>query len=310
MKRNILIVITGLFFAMGAYKAWEEQYEKAISAGLAAVADLLQTHEYQKRLDSLSDDSLVNMAKELHSLHKTNSSQVMPVIAQNALPDGIIAMTQPPQIVSVPQIANTDLQKQFETNTIETGDIGTELAKLKAEKINEKLTKIKSQTARAEESWTNNLQIFDYAVDELKQILHDEARIQRDGISITPGFSRCLPTTASHSPQDVKVAEISFQTQTNMDFNIVLTGELWLNKEDLMEMNRVRISCSCGNLEIGQIGPVGYGNLSVRVQIPDLNDYKTIPRPLTQESRNVVKHSIMLLVAGQIDYLSQTNKSH
>src|ERR1022692_471911 len=45
MRRNYLIVITVLFFAMGAYKAWEEQYEKAVSAESASSSYLAQTHE-------------------------------------------------------------------------------------------------------------------------------------------------------------------------------------------------------------------------------------------------------------------------
>lgn len=49
MKRNILLAITVLFFAMGAYKAWEEQYEKADAAGKASIAGLHQTKVYQDK---------------------------------------------------------------------------------------------------------------------------------------------------------------------------------------------------------------------------------------------------------------------
>ena len=48
MTRKILIGLTILFFIMGSYKAWEDQYERAEAAEKASDNDLQQTRIYQE----------------------------------------------------------------------------------------------------------------------------------------------------------------------------------------------------------------------------------------------------------------------
>lgn len=52
MKRKFLLGITFLFFVMGAYKAWEEKYEKFASAEIESDKDLQQTHDYWSVINS------------------------------------------------------------------------------------------------------------------------------------------------------------------------------------------------------------------------------------------------------------------
>lgn len=64
MKRNVLLGITLLFFAMGAYKAWEEQYEKAESANQSSDQNLHQTHEYRNTIDKLTIDLVMKSGQQ------------------------------------------------------------------------------------------------------------------------------------------------------------------------------------------------------------------------------------------------------
>jgi hypothetical protein len=224
------------------------------------------------------------------------------------LPDKIIpAPTPPAPIVSTPQIANVEPPIQFETNSADVGDAVSELAKSIAQERNEKAAWIKSREDSAEASWTNNLPLFNYSLEALYQILSEEAKKQKDGIAKTTGYFQCLPTIVGHKTGKIDAAEIRFQNKTNMDFKIVITPEVW-NGETLIGARDLRIDCSSGYLIIAPHWPGLSGGLTVSVQIPNFTKSARISSPSPQDSHDIIKHYLNLLVGGQIDYLSKTNE--
>lgn len=225
--------------------------------------------------------------------------QLKPIIASKPLPDKIILSSEPPppSIVSTQQVASMESQKQFETNPADLGDAESELAKSRAEK----LANLQKGKLKAETMWTNNLPIYVNSLESLYYILTEEAKKQGDGIAKTVGYFQCLPSTITHEIGEMNVSEIRFQTKTNMDFKIAITGEEWAG-EYIVQSRGLKIYCSCGFLAIT---PRTIGNgFGITVRIPDgtENKYTSI-----SDAHNVINQNMKILVGAQIDYLSKTN---
>jgi hypothetical protein len=58
IRRKLLIGLTIFFFALGSYKAWEEQYEKAEIAGINSDNSRHVAARYETRFNDLSDSLL------------------------------------------------------------------------------------------------------------------------------------------------------------------------------------------------------------------------------------------------------------
>jgi hypothetical protein len=135
-------------------------------------------------------------------------------------------------------------------------------------------------------------------IEELHNILTTEAAKRGDGISKTAGYFQCLPPAIDFEVHNINVAEIRLQTETNLDFKIIITGLDGYNQRTL------RVSCDCGYLDIHPASAENYYNISVH--IPDWDDDQYVQ---AAQAGDMFKKQITTLIAGQIIYLNKMNKS-
>ncbi len=137
-----------------------------------------------------------------------------------------------------------------------------------------------------------------YVLDTLYGILLEEKIKHHDGIVRYSNFADCLPET---NPVSNVTTEIWFQTQTNLDFKIVIsgvTGDLPFNPIQ-WDTGALNISSKSGNFHINR--EPGGSAFVIFVNVPDYSDSKTIFLP--DDPREFIKHCLKNLVGGQIDYL-------
>jgi hypothetical protein len=230
------------------------------------------------------------------------SDQPKPSIAAKPLPDKIIPRLEspaaPPTIVSTQEIASVEPQKQFETNSpnIEDAEDPAEkaIAKAKSEQAAAKKRNELETQAQVQTEWGKNLSSRNYAIQALYDVMNKEATKHRDGIAKTIGYFQCLPPTIVSGSPDTNVAEIRFQTKTNVNFQIKI-----LNNGSSSKM--LRINSDCGFLLLYSSGD----QFRWAIHIPNFDDDKAI---LTDNTHDLIEEGVEILVAGQIDYLSRTNK--
>jgi hypothetical protein len=233
-------------------------------------------------------------------------------IAPKPLPDKIIPAPTPEPIVSTPVIASVETQQELETNFPDTNDAEFELAKSRAERAASKAAAIQQTKLNVQTVWTNNLPIYNYALESLYNILKEEAQTRSDGIAKTEGYFQCLPSIAPEI-EETNVAEIRFIARTNMDFQIGITtstfvmgASIIVGGGDPTKSPGIKIHCDCGNFEI--ISLYNQNQLFVTAWFnddPSENERKRLP---IQESKDFINHCLKILVAKQIAYLSSTNK--
>ncbi len=150
--------------------------------------------------------------------------------SQKPLPDIIIpAPEQPPPAAPAPQVASMEPQKQFENFNDRTGAIEsamTELNAIKSNRIAASELVVNQMNAELQSKWSNSLPYFQRAITVLRDKLKTESLPSNDGIRQSKGYLTCLPTIISPSVNNSKVAEIGYQTASNLDFSITIQHRL------------------------------------------------------------------------------------
>ncbi|MGA3284800.1 MAG: hypothetical protein ABSD57_10135 [Verrucomicrobiota bacterium] len=243
------------------------------------------------------------------------SVQPKPNIVLKPLPTKIIPRPEPPPTppaYSTQQVAVIETQKQFETfngDTETTNGSEMQVAQLIAHVKAEKAAAQAEQAAKSEaehrqrnldakKQWDIYLPYYQHSIAILHDILISKSAITGDGISQSVGYFQCLPSTIDCNIGSLKVAEIGFQKNTNMDFLLTITDLNGANHRKLI------IACGGGHLELE---PANGDRMWRKLHLePDFDDF--IEYPITN-ANELISKSINLLVDGQIYYLSQTNRA-
>lgn len=205
----------------------------------------------------------------------------------------------PAPIAPALQAASVEPKKQFETNSLDTGDIGDaeiQLALLKSNQVNEVKSANKITQTEADAKWKDEYQLFNYALESLYRISSTEATKRGDGISKTVGYFQSLPPNLSIEIVVTNVAEIGFQKKTNVDFTIEVTGR------DSHQRRGLLINCSSGFV---MFYPNWNGQWVRQIHIPDFDDTKPIPDDKIHE---FIDDGFKVLIASQIVNSSATNR--
>ena len=216
-------------------------------------------------------------------------------IATKPIPDKIIPQSElPVPTVPPPAPVRVEVSKQFETNPPDTNDAKSELWKLRAENS----VKIKTSELNALRVWTNDVPIYNYAIQELYDILSKEAVKCGDGIAKTSGYFRCIPTTPiDDAIGETNIAEIRFINKTNLSFQIVITPQNRSNGE-ITGHRELHIRCSAGGLFLNHQGK----DPAIGIRIPEVESWATIT------DQDIVKQKLKLLIASQIEFVDSRNK--
>ncbi len=224
------------------------------------------------------------------------------------LPDQIIPALQSMPSVVTQQMAVNQLQTQFETNspTKDGSDSESELAAIKAKKLAaqeiQKENDKKQRQDFADERWNRMLPIYKDCIETLYNLLKNESDRRGEGIAKTLNYFSCLPATLDVDAGETNVAEIKFQTQTNMDFKIYITGC------DTYQQRGLRIECAVGRFEIRPSWLMNSGMCNVEIHIIGLDDNQDADIGKPQQIQDLTAEDLKILRDAQTGRSSPANQ--
>jgi hypothetical protein len=255
----------------------------------------------------LSASLVVVAAAQRFQIQKLQNPPAPKITVRKLIPDKIIpqpAISNAPSIIPSPQVTNAESPIQFQTSnpSADSGDSEAEMAKIKAKKTAEIAAKKEADRKEAQSycdsRWKGMLPIYKDCIETFYDILKKEADRHNEGIAKTVNYFNCLPDTINYELGKTNVAEIKFQTQTNMDFHIAISCG------DINYQRGLRISSSCGYFDIHHHPIYPYNLYVIGIHIRGFDDEKNVP---PEQAHSLTEEDLRLLKDGQVTYSSETN---
>ena len=241
-----------------------------------------------------------------------NATQAAKRVAAKPLPDKTIPAPPVVPVASSIQAESLKSPTQFETNPADNGDAESELDKFQSEREKAREADIQKSELTTQIIWKTNLPLYNFALESLQDNLRKEAAKRGDGIAKTDGYFQCLPSTINVNMKETKVAEIRFQTKTNVDFTIMI-AQADMGGDTGQSVQRpcwLQIRCSCGVLQIyrDNLGSSVMREIHISAfgGFPQFNDNKPIP---SDSPHKFIDEGVKFLIGAQLKYLNQTNSS-
>jgi hypothetical protein len=225
-------------------------------------------------------------------------------ITEITLPIKIIPRPELPpssaQITSNPlpsTVVTTQPLETFNANTDESEDFVLSIAKIKAGQVAQAEEQHRQNNLEAQKVWVVYLPYYKRSLIVLHDTLLRQATKESDGIEQSEGYFQCLPASIDVTNGEIKLAEIKFQKNTNMDFLIKLSG--------LATGSHRSLKISSGGCEIDMEAEWGdYYHRILRIG-SDFNDMKRVP---IAEADDFIPSAINDLIDARKYSLVITNK--
>jgi uncharacterized membrane protein YjfL (UPF0719 family) len=251
----------------------------------------------------LSIGLFLSLKFNISRIGATNAPQIAKQEPPKPLPDKIIpAITTTNQNLPFPAIfPNAQATAQSETNNPSTENAGNAYDEAKADHA----AQIKAQDDECQKEnqavWEHNYQLFNHAIESLHNILNNESGNHGDGIAKTEGYFQCLPKNILFGMPETNIAEIRFQWNTNIDFQVATTHSV--NVGPTIIPTGLKISCSSSWIELRPFWPMSGLHIKRIIHTPDYDEEKDLPDDTQQK---LVDEGLRIIVAAQIDHESHT----